>query len=282
MSPPASTPQAALRLPKCGGAYGLGQYGSSTIDFNGTQGDGSGQTIAIVTWNDDPNIISDANEFSSYFGLPQFKTSGGPSLAVFNELGGTSLPTTQGNGQEESLDVEWAHAISPMANIVVFEASSGQSLDLLTAEQTAAAYPGVSVVSNSWDFDNPTTGVAWEIAGETGDDSSLITPAGHEGVTFVFSTGDNGEPGGYPAYSPNVLAVGGTTLYVNGNSYVSESGWTRSGGGISEYEPQPNYQILKVNGNSSTNRTIPDVAMDAGTAVPIYDSLAYWIAESLG
>ena len=92
------------------------------------------------------------------------------------------------------------------------------------------------------------------------------------GVTFVASTGDYGaaDPE-YPAFSPNVVAVGGTSLTLNAdNSYNSETGWgyysnsagafIGSGGGISLYEPEPAYQ----QGVQSTGyRTTPDVSMVA-------------------
>ena len=84
---------------------------------------------------------------------------------------------------------------------------------------------------------------AGEFGGETFYDSVFTTPAGHQGVTFLASTGDGGAPGGYPAYSPNVVAVGGTTLSVSGNNYVSESGWSGSGGGISTIENKPSLSI---------------------------------------
>jgi hypothetical protein len=102
-------------------------------------------------------------------------------------------------------------------------------------------------------------------------------------VTFVASTGDYGaaDPE-YPAYSPNVVAVGGTSLTLNAdNSYNSETGWgyfdsgagtfIGSGGGISQFEPEPSYQ----QGVQSTGkRTIPDVAFDADpdTGVAVYDT----------
>ena len=68
-------------------------YGVNQISFSGTAGTGAGQTIAIVDAYNDPDIISDANSFSSEFGLQQFNVSGGPTLKVLNETGGTSLPT---------------------------------------------------------------------------------------------------------------------------------------------------------------------------------------------
>ena len=220
-------------------------YGVNLISFNGVKGTGLGQTIAIVDAYNDPDIQSDANSFSSTFGLPQFN-AGGPTLQVLNENGGMSLTnvpnsTPGGWDVEESLDVEWAHSIAPQANIILFEANSSSFLDLLTAEQTAADTAGVSTVSNSW--------ASGEFSGEQSYDSYFVTPNGHQGVTFLASTGDDGAPAGYPAYSPNVVAVGGTSLDLNSSgAYEAETGWSGSGGGVSDYESQPSYQNGKVNG----------------------------------
>jgi hypothetical protein len=187
---------------------------------------------------------------------------------VLNETGGTTLPANDSGDNwalEESLDVQWAHAIAPQANISLFEASSSGPIDLYTAAKTAAATAGVSVVSMSW-------GGA-EFSYESVYDSYFTTPSGHSGVTFLASTGDSGAPAEYPAFSPNVLAVGGTTLTLNSNgTYVSESAWARGGGGISQYESQPAFQNGKVNGTSSSFRTAPDVSMDASSSVAVLDS----------
>ena len=102
------------------------------------------------------------------------------------------------------------------------------------------------------------------------------------GVTFVASTGDEGAAAPlYPAFSPDVLAVGGTSLSLNQDgSYNSETGWGNlsnasgpyfaSGGGLSQYEAEPAYQQGVQNTGS---RTIPDVAFvaDPGTGVWIAD-----------
>ena len=111
--------------------------------------------------------------------------------------------------------------------------------------------------------------------------SVFTTPSGHQGVTFVASTGDDGEPGGFPASSPNVLAVGGTTLTVDSSgNYVSESAWSGSGGGISAYESQPSYQNGVVT-QTTTKRAIPDVSFDAdpNTGVAVYDSFTYGTSQ---
>ena len=254
-------------------------YGVSSISFNGTAGTGAGQTIAIIDAYNDPNIISDASFFNSHFGLPAFNTTGNATFQVVNENGQSSpLPanassSTGGWDTEEALDVEWAHTIAPKANIILFEANSSSDSDLFTAVQTAAATSGVSVVSMS--FGSP------EFSSEHSYDSYFTTPGGHQGVTFLASTGDNSAPAEYPAYSPNVVAVGGTSLVINANgSYGGESAWgnvntgSGGGGGISSYESQPSFQTGNVNGLSSTKRTAPDISMlaDPNTGVYLYST----------
>jgi len=239
-------------------------YGVNAISFNGVVGTGAGQTIAIVDAYNDPNIISDASSFNSQWGLQQFNVSGGPTLKVLNQSGGTSLPANsspQGWDLEESLDVEWAHSIAPQANIILFEANSATFADLGAAVTTAADYAGVSVVSMSWG------------GPETNMDSTFLTPSGHQGVTFLASTGDNGTPAGYPSLSPNVVAVGGTTLDINSSgTYIAEGAWSGTGGGISQIESLPSYQngLNGINGASTTNRNVPDVAMDADPNSGVY------------
>ena len=89
-------------------------------------------------------------------------------------------------------------------------------------------------------------------------------------------TGDSGQPAAYPAFSPHVVAVGGTNLNVDGSgNYLGESGWNGSGGGISTIEPQPTYQHGVVSPFSSSMRTTPDVAFDAGSYVSVCDSWDY-------
>ena len=227
--------------------------------------------MAIIDAYNDPDIISDANSFSSQFGLPEFNQSGGPTFQVLNQSGGTSLSSvpnagTTGWDLEESLDVEWVHSIAPEANIILFEANSNSNNNLYAAVKAAATTAGVSVVSMSWGGS--------ESSGESSNDSDFT----HTGVTFLASTGDDASPAEYPAYSPNVVAVGGTDLTVNSDgSYNSETGWSDSCGGISKYESIPSYQIGKINGLSSTKRAAPDVSIDAdpNTGVYVLDSYSY-------
>ena len=164
------------------------------------------------------------------------------------------------------------HAIAPGAKIDLIECNSNGRNDLYTGVKTAAELPGVSVVSMSFVSINPDTGKAAEFSGEGAYDDDFTTPPNHRPVTFLASTGDNGSPGGYPAYSPNVVAVGATSLSVAANnSYGHETGWGGSGGGVSKYEPEPAYQYSV---QTTGKRTTPDVAFDANpsTGVVIYDS----------
>jgi hypothetical protein len=261
-------------------------YGVNNLAY-----DGSGQTIAVVEAYDNPKIFDAVDAFDTQFGLT---TSGsslydqyGPAASFLTVLGQTGqisapLPATDPTGGwevEEALDVEWAHAMAPGAQIVVVEANSQSLSDLMASVATAAGQPGVSVVSMSWGF---TEGQAVLAQDEALYDGDLTTPAGHTPVTFVASTGDYGtnDPE-YPSFSPNVVAVGGTSLFLNAdNSYKNESGWgyfssqfnafVGSGGGASLYEPQPGYQA----GVQSTGfRTTPDVSLvaDPGTGAWIAD-----------
>ena len=280
-------------------AYGLGTYGSSPITFNGIQGDGAGQTIAIVDAYDYPTAFGDLNAFSSAFGLPTLtsntsglsaiNSSSGPTFSKISQTGSfASLPATDSAGpywstgggtweQEASLDIEWAHVMAPRANIVLVEGTTNTTL--FTAVNYAKTIPGVDVVSMSFG--------STEFNGESSYDSYFTTPSGHQGgaasaggtlinggVTFLASTGDTGGVVQFPSASPNVVAVGGTTLNTSGNSYVSETAWGGGGGGISAYSAQPSYQSGTVSAFSTTKRTVPDLSLlaDPNTGVPIYDS----------
>ncbi len=237
-----------------------GAYGFNSITFNGVAGNGSGETIAIVDAYNDPNIQGDLNAFDTQFNLPS------TTVQRVSQTGSTtSLPASDsGWALEESLDVEWAHAMAPGASIMLVEASSANDGDLLAAVSYAASH--ANVVSMSWG------GGEW--SGETSYDTQYFD---HAGVAFVASSGDAGAPAEWPAASPNVLSVGGTALTIGlGNVWSSEVGWSGSGGGTSADESQPSYQKGVVTQTSSARAT-PDVAYDASpsTGVYVYDSVPY-------
>jgi subtilase family serine protease len=243
--------------------------------------DGTGQTIAIVDAYDNPAINQAVDTFDTEFSPvtagANLLTLYGPAasfLTVVNQDGQSApLPTTDPTGagtgnweMESALDVEWAHAIAPGARIVLVEANSQSLADLMAGVASAAKQPGVSVVSMSWGF---TEGQAVFAQDEAQYDQVLTTPAGHQGVTFVASTGDYGtaDPE-YPSFSPNVVAVGGTSLYLNAdNSRGSETGWgysstalgnafIGSGGGASQFEAEPAFQGSV---QSTGYRTTPEI-----------------------
>ena len=233
-------------------------YGLSGLAFSaGAQtADGTGKTIALIEMYHDPNLTSDLAVFDSAYGL-----SAPPNITVDNQAG---THTDNGWALEESMDVEWAHAIAPGANILVVEASPSNSdsqalANLMTAVQTANSTPGVAVISMSWGFN--------EFVGETAYDSDFTTP----GVTYIAASGDN--PGvDYPAASPYVLSVGGTTLNLNNSgTKLSESAWDESGGGYSQFEAEPSYQLAV---QQTGQRSTPDVSFvgDPNTGVEVYET----------
>ena len=212
-------------------------YGLDQVAFGNVTGDGSGQTIAIIDAYNDPTIKSDLVAFDAAFGLRN------STLTVVSQTGSTtSLPPVDPSGAgsndwegEESLDVEWAHAMAPGASIILVEANDSSPSNLFAAANWARAQTGVSVISMSFGGN--------ETGSETQYDSIFTTPANHQGVTFVASTGDAGAPSGFPSLSPNVVATGGTGLAIDSvGNYQSETGWSGSGGGISQDEAQPSYQ----------------------------------------
>jgi hypothetical protein len=284
-------------------AYGFDQI-PGLSNFNLAS---KGETIAIVDAYGDLNLRSDVQHFDETFDIGG--ATGDPTntkfLQIVNEHGGNTLPAAApGSGwdREESLDVQWAHAIAPGANILLVQANSVNGGDLNTAIQYAARQPNVCVVSMSFSTGSELPASSTVSAeDEYLTDGLYTTPVGHQGVAFVAASADYGafqSPGVIglflPQASPNVLTVGGTTLPQDqdGNPDRSqEIGWSQgsdpyapylaSGGGISTVEAQPAYQAgiqadLSAEGYPSGGyRTVPDVAYDAdpGTGVPIYDTL---------
>jgi hypothetical protein len=239
-------------------------YGIDKIDFGGlgtpAVADGSGETIAIVTAFSNPNLADDLAAFSTRFNLAA------ANLTVVAQDGSNRLPDADAAwAQETALDVEWAHAIAPGASLLVVEANTGNEADLYAAVAYAASQPNVHVVSMS--FGGP------EDASETNADQHFQTPANHDGVTFVAAAGDTGTVT-YPAVSPYVVGVGGTTLALDASgNRVSETAWGNGGGGLSQFEPAPAFQQGFLPADAK-NRGTPDVAYDASpdSGFAVYDS----------
>jgi subtilase family serine protease len=236
----------------------------------GLTGDGSGQTIAVVDAYDHPSILSDVNAFSSAFGLPLVcGTPGADALNCFKLTKATPQGKTRadaGWALEIALDVEWAHAVAPKAAVLLVEAKTNSFTNLFGAIDYAAQQ-GAAVISNSWG--------ATEFASELSYDSRCRLAA----AVCTFASGDVGNPGLYPAYSPYAVAVGGTTLALTSTGAVtSETAWSGSGGGVSLYEQPTAYQTSYKNGPFAfARRAIPDVSYNGNpsTGVAVYDSVPY-------
>ncbi len=223
---------------------------------------GSG-VIVIVDAYDFPTAAADLATFSAQFGLPPAKFhklyAGGKKPAS----GCTGVAGLENWGLEESLDIEYAHAMAPDATIVLMEASSPSDSALYGAVQKAneliASYHLKGQVSMSWGSS--------ETSSELGDDS-FFTQAG---LVYFASSGDS--PGTeYPSTSPNVVAVGGTVVNRNSSGdYTGQSAWSDGGGGDSPFEPIPSFQQA-ISGIVGASRGVPDVSLIAGTPTAIYNS----------
>jgi hypothetical protein len=238
-------------------ANGAAPFSPAQIDqaygINLLSNTGAGQTIYIVDAYNDPDIASNLATFDSEFGL-----AAPPSFTV-HEMS-SRVANSSSWGVEESLDVEWSHAIAPQANIVLVEATSSSNANLFAAVNYATT-SGAKIVSMSWG------------GTDASSDTSYNSDFEHAGVTYIASAGDSASEIEYPAASPYVLAVGGTSLTLTtSNAYSSESAWSDGGGGVSKYEALPGYQSSF--GITNSGRSIPDVAWDANpdTGVYVYDS----------
>jgi len=207
-------------------------------------------TIAIIDAYNDKTMESDLAVFDKTFNLPDCTTKNG----CFEQHFMASVTSTNsGWAGETALDVEWAHAIAPNAKILLVEAKTPSGTNLLSAIDYAASRSDVVAVSMSWGGD--------ETVEEKSLDSHFVSK---NNAVFFASSGDDGWGASWPAASPNVVSVGGTSLSLKSDgTLIKETAWSGSGGGVSAYEKQPdfqaNYSIPKCNGM----RAIPDVAYNA-------------------
>jgi subtilase family serine protease len=210
---------------------------------------GAGRTIGIVVAFGNPHMQHDLNKFSDQFDLPR------THVRVLYP-GGRPAGFRSGWALETSLDVEWAHATAPGANLLLVVAKNAKGNRLLDAVD-AAVQEGATEVSMSWG--SP------EFDGEGDLEDSFSRP----GIAYVAPAGDDGAGVLWPAASPNVLGVGGTSLQLDdqGNRLSEESAWTDSGGGQSFAFSRPTYQA---GFNRTLDRGVPDVALFADVAVNGY------------
>lgn len=252
-------------------AYGLDPSVYPGIDYVNPL-DGSGQTIAIIELYDDPYIASELANFDAYYGLPN------PILMKYtqSEPNGAPLPANSQSAVETALDVEWAHAMAPGADIELVEGNPDDFTNYPPDFSGAAAFmdavvfacrdSNVSVVSMSYGWSQ----TEFTQYGYHVPDGVFVTPAGHQVITFVAASGDrdislhhydpSDTTGRFPAESPNVVGVGATVVSVDSQGdWLGEAGDTISGGGYAD-EPEPAYQQSAGIGNSLGVRESPDVA----------------------
>jgi hypothetical protein len=239
-------------------------YGSNRSGLNG-----SGETIGIVEEGYVPfnALVSALNNFD------HTQQVYGPAFNFTAYVApGTQLLVPGFDAIETFLDIEWAHAMAPGANIYLaqFPGSLTQPLASVLNAANYLAAQGVPVISMSYGLDETIENATGDMAlGE-----SIFTQ--YPNTAFIVSSGDqhSGEPFDYPASSPNVIAVGGTEFLNVGNPIGGqEIPWTDSfgeggGGGVSSYFAEPGYQTAVFTGSG---RGVPDVSMDANNAW-MYDS----------
>ncbi len=270
-------PSAQTVLPDAipaGNGYGPSQLQAAYDLAAASASDGSGTTVALIDAYDDPTAASDLAEYRSAAGLPAL-TSG--QFTKYNQEGETSplpseAPLDDDWTLEESLDIDMVSAICPLCKINLVEANNDSGTGLYVAEETAATTLGAKYISNSWGGSETST--------DTTYDSEYF---GVSGVVYTASAGDSAYSGGviYPATSPHVVAVGGTTLNTSSNS----RGWTESvwdtssdegtGSGCSAFEPQPSWQTaISIIPPACSDRVDNDVAADAdpNTGAAVYDT----------
>ncbi|HUC86970.1 MAG TPA: S53 family peptidase [Candidatus Saccharimonadales bacterium] len=213
--------------------------------------------VAVVGAYHDPSAASDLRTYDAAFSLPD-----PPQLQQISQRGSKDLPATDaGWALEESLDMETVHEMCQNCSLLLVEADSPTTANLMAAVDTAVA-KGATVISNSYG------------GSESASDVRSNSHLAHAGVTVVASAGDSGYGVEYPAASPGVVAAGGTTLHLTAaGSRSSETAWVDGGSGCSKVESKPNWQ----RDSGCTGRTVADVAADAdpATGAAIYDSTSY-------
>jgi subtilase family serine protease len=223
---------------------------------------GSGQTIALVDANDDPNAESDLAAYRSQYGLPPCTSASGCFKKVNQDGVEGSYPAPDsGWAGEISLDLDMVSAGCPSCKIILVEVNSATTANLGAGVNTAASL-GANAISNS--YGGPEDGTV---------ESASTTYYNHPGILVVASNGDSGYGANFPASSQYVLAVGGTSLVKDGSSRGwAETVWNGTGAGCSSVIPKPSWQTDP----DCNYRTVGDVSAiaDPNTGVSVYNTYA--------
>jgi subtilase family serine protease len=241
----------------------------SAYDF-GSMASGSGQSIALIEAHGDPSLSTDLSTFDTQWGLPA------ASVSVYT-VDGNPGPNSSW-ALETALDVEWAHAEAPAAKIDVIEAANSSFQDLLDAIAATAQQLAPNEISMSWggpesDYASSSCTYAGTTTTCQAAFEAALQAAQAKGIVLLASSGDSGAYDNgtslsvnYPASSPEVMGVGGTTLTLSSaGGYGSETAWVDSGGGYSSVYPTPSYQPAGL-----PSRGVPDVAFDADPNTGVY------------
>ena len=221
------------------------------ITANGTA------TIAIVDAYGYTNAETDLARYRAQFGLPSCTSANG----CFRKLnqGGQPSPRPGNNiswSQETALDLDMASAICPGCKLLLIQANSN-SLDNLSTAVATAGHLGAHAISNSYG------------AAESKSFAPYEQRYNIPGVAVTVSAGDSGYGAEFPASSPHVVAVGGTSLTSASNARGwSETVWSSTGSGCSTVFAKPSWQT----DGGCGNRTVGDVAAvaDPNTGVSVY------------
>lgn len=272
-------------------AYGFPTLPASTTGLTSAQAAdlGAGQTIYVIGAHHNPNIAAELAAFNTKFGLPAcatkaITTAPAPAAGQGCELsvvyataaGGFSAAAPAyeaGWATEMALDVQWAHATAPLARIVVVEATDASLGSLLGAIKLANAMgPGI---------------VSMSLGANEGSWTSTVESAfSGSGMSYLAATGDSGAGVSWPAVSPKVLAVSGTSLTYTTGGTRTETTWSGTGGGISAYTAVPAYQTSAVPGmGTQTRRSVGDVSFNANPStgqyvatIPAGSSTVSWVS----
>jgi subtilase family serine protease len=262
-----------------------GAYGVTDAISHGN--DGSGVTVAVIDAFYNPTLVPDLKQYSKNHGLPA------PSISLMKFPPYTAADSKQqGWYGEQALDVDSVHSMAPGAHILFVGAKSNSSKALDHAMAWVLDHHAADETSNSYGFLGENAP-----ASEIQLEEAMFMQAAAEGIGTYFSSGDNGDEvqtlgyrtTDYPASSPNVTAVGGTSLAVDANNNNRlETGWGTSvsnlskgdwspappgnylygaGGGTSRIFAEPWYQVPVVPTSLSgyfggAGRVVPDIALD--------------------
>jgi subtilase family serine protease len=258
-------------------APAAGSYGPADLRaaYNVAPGT-TGPLIAIVDAYGYPNAERDLNVYRSQYGLPPCTSSlPNPCFTKVNQTGGTKYPKSNTNWDlEQALDLEMVSAICPECRILLVEASSASYSNLAAAENQAAKL-GAVAISNSYGGGE---------AGTSSYNKIYCNAAAYSvsGIAITVSSGDSGYAAGpqFPASSPCVTAVGGTSLvHSNSTRGWTETVWSGAGSGCSTVYSKPQWQFDP----DCSKRMVADVSAvgdpNTGVAVygPVFGTFSGWI-----